>query len=55
MVCLTAIVSSLSVRNLYTLLHWAWNSAMEARRNQQQLRDRQGELNRTLRALDEAS
>jgi len=55
MVCLTAIVSSLSVRNLYTLLHWAWNSAMEARRNQEQLRDPQGELNRTLRALDEAS
>ena len=55
MVCLTAMVSSLSVRNLYTVLHWAWNSAMEARRNQEQLRDRQGELNRTLRALDEAS
>jgi len=55
MVCLTAVISSLSVRNLYTVLHWAWNSAKEAQRNQEQFRDRQGELNRTLRALDEAS
>ncbi len=55
MVCLTAVISYLSARNLYTVLHWAWSSAMEAQRNQEQLRDRQGELNRMLRALDEAS
>jgi len=55
MVCLTATISYLSVRNLYTVLHWAWNNAEEARRNQERLRDRQGQLNRTLRALDEAS
>lgn len=55
MVCLTAIISYLSTRNLYTVLHWAWSSALEAQRNQERLRDRQGELNRMLRALDEAS
>jgi signal transduction histidine kinase/DNA-binding response OmpR family regulator len=47
-------MSSLSVRNLYLALYWAWDRAMEAQRNQEELRDRQGQLARTLKALDEA-
>jgi len=48
------ILSSLSVRNLYLALHWAWDRAMTARRHEEQLRDQQVELARTLKALDEA-
>ncbi len=47
-------MSSLLVRNLYLALFWAWDRAMEAQRNQEELRDRQGQLARTLKALDEA-
>ena len=48
------ILSSLAVRNLYTTLYWAWDHAMTAQRNEEALRDRQGQLRRTLKALDEA-
>jgi len=48
------VLSSLAVRNLYTTLTWAWNRAMAAERNEEALRDRQAELGRALKALDEA-
>ncbi len=48
------ILSAVSVRNLYLALYWAWDRAMAAQRNQEELRDRQEQLSRTLKALDEA-
>jgi signal transduction histidine kinase/CheY-like chemotaxis protein len=48
------ISSSLAVRNLYQALYWFRERAMAAQRNEQELRERQGQLNRTLKALDEA-
>jgi signal transduction histidine kinase/CheY-like chemotaxis protein len=46
------ILSSLAVRNLYVALDWALDRAMEAQRNQDELRERRAELVRTLKALD---
>lgn len=46
------ILSSFAVRNLYLTLHWAWDRTMAAQQNEEILRDRQGELARTLKALD---
>lgn len=48
------ILSSLTVRNLYLSLYWAWDRAMAAQDNEEKLLDRQGELARTLKALDVA-
>jgi signal transduction histidine kinase len=48
------ISSSLAVRNLYQALYWFRERAMAAQRNERELRERQGQLNRTLKALDEA-
>ena len=48
------ISSSLAVRNLYQALYWFRERAMAAQRNEQELRERQAQLNRTLKALDEA-
>jgi len=48
------ILSSLAVRNLYMTLYWVWDRAMAAQRNEEQLLDRQAELARTVKALDEA-
>lgn len=48
------ISSSLAVRNLYQALYWFRERAMAAQHNEQELRERQGQLNRTLKALDEA-
>ena len=45
----------LSERNLRTALAWTWNGYEDARRNQRIARERAGELQRTLKALDEAS
>jgi signal transduction histidine kinase/CheY-like chemotaxis protein len=50
-----AAVSWLSSRNLYTSAAWAWFSHQQALRLLTELRDRQGELNRSLFALTEAS
>jgi signal transduction histidine kinase/CheY-like chemotaxis protein len=52
---LTGIASWLSSRNLYTALQWAWNSYAEASRLMERARNRQSELQSTLKALDEAS
>jgi len=54
-ILLTAFASWLSARNLYTALEWSRNSRIEAQRKAKQARDRQAELQRTLKALDEAS
>jgi signal transduction histidine kinase/DNA-binding response OmpR family regulator len=48
------ILSSLGVRNLYEALYWFRERAMAAQCNEEELRERQGQLNRTLKALDEA-
>jgi signal transduction histidine kinase/CheY-like chemotaxis protein len=47
-------LSSLAVRNLYEALDWFQERAMSAQRNEEELRKRQGQLARTLKALDEA-
>lgn len=47
-------LSSLTVRNLYLTLYWAWDRAMAVQRNEEMLLDRQGELARALKALDVA-
>mgnify|MGYP005853359567 CR=1 FL=1 len=50
-----ALASSLSVRNLYTALFWAWEGYASARRSEQMARERRAELLRALKALDEAT
>ena len=52
---LTAVVERISSQGLYTVLGWAWNSQRRANDLLEQLRDHQGELNRTLVALTEAA
>ena len=54
-ILLTAVASWLSQRNLYTALQWAWSSQAEAWRKMELARDHQSELQRTAKALDEAS
>jgi signal transduction histidine kinase/CheY-like chemotaxis protein len=48
-------VSHVSARSLYTALVWAWHAYERARENESIARGREAELNRTLKALDEAS
>jgi signal transduction histidine kinase/CheY-like chemotaxis protein len=48
------ILSSLAVRNLYEALYWFQERAEAAQHNETELRDRQGQLARTVKALDEA-
>jgi signal transduction histidine kinase/CheY-like chemotaxis protein len=55
LVLLASISSWLSLRNVKTALDWAWGNYRQALRSQEQLRERQEELKRTLKALDEAS
>jgi signal transduction histidine kinase/DNA-binding response OmpR family regulator len=45
-------LSSLAVRNLYLALYWALDHALAAQRSQEELRDRQAELARLLKALE---
>jgi len=45
----------LSSRSLYTALAWVWTEYEHALHNEQAARDRQGELNRALKALGEAT
>jgi signal transduction histidine kinase len=54
-IVLVALASWLSARNLYTALAWAWHGCERAHHNEQIARERQGELRRTLKALDEAT
>jgi len=54
-IALTAMACWLTARNLYTALEWVWHGYEQARHNEELARDRQGELQRALRALDEAT
>ena len=51
----TAFMGWLSSRGLYTVLDWAWSSQQRANQLLEELRNRRGELNRTLVALTEAN
>jgi len=48
------ILSSLAVRDLYQALVWFRERATAAQHNEEELRERQGQLSRTVKALDEA-
>jgi len=52
---LVTLAAWLSTRRLYTALQWVWSGYEQARHNETVARDRQAELERTLKALDEAS
>lgn len=52
---MVTIASWLSAHNLHMALAWVWRGYEQARHNEQLARDRQGELRRALKALDEAS
>jgi len=52
---LAAALEWISSRGLYTALDWAWNSQQRASWLLKALRDHQGELNRTIVALTEAT
>ncbi len=54
-IALVTLASWLSARNLYTALAWVWRGYEVARQNEQIARERQGELRRALKALDEAT
>jgi signal transduction histidine kinase/CheY-like chemotaxis protein len=54
-ILLTALASWLSTRNLRTALHWALSSQAQAWQRMELARDRQSDLQRALKALDEAS
>ncbi len=54
-ILLTTLASWLAARNLYIALAWAWNGYEQARRNERIARERQAELSRALKALDEAT
>ena len=49
------LASWLSVRNLHTALAWVWHGYESARYNEEMARERQAELRRALKALDEAT
>ncbi|MCB0210695.1 MAG: response regulator [Anaerolineae bacterium] len=53
-IVLVGVSSSLTVRNLYHTLYWAWDRTMAVQENEKQLLDRQGELARALKSLDVA-
>jgi len=55
LVWLALSVLMISSRGFYTALGWLWNSQKEGARLLKQLRERQGELNRTVQALIEAT
>lgn len=50
-----ALTAWLSTRRLFTALDWVWRGYQQARQNEDLARDRQGELQRTLKALDETT
>lgn len=54
-VALVTFASWLSVRNLHTALAWVWHGYERARQNEEIARNRQAELARALKALDEAT
>jgi len=48
----STVVAWLTVRRLYTALEWVWTAQQQAIGMLEESRDRQGELNRTLKSLD---
>ena len=52
MLAVGAVLAWLITRTLYTALEWAWTMQQQATRLLEVARDRQGELNRTLKSLD---
>lgn len=54
-IAMVTIASWLSARNLYVALAWVWSGYEQARHNEQIVRERQAELRRVLKALDEAN
>lgn len=46
------VLATLATYTLYTALEWAWTMQQEARRLLEVARDREGQLNRTLKSLD---
>jgi signal transduction histidine kinase/CheY-like chemotaxis protein len=48
----STIVAWVTVRRLYTALEWVWTAQQQAIGMLEESRDRQGELNRTLKSLD---
>lgn len=52
---LVTLATWLSTRRLFTALEWVWHGYQEARTNEDIARDRQAELQRTAKALDEAT
>jgi signal transduction histidine kinase/CheY-like chemotaxis protein len=54
-IALSGVASWLSVRNLHTALAWVWDGYERARHNEEMARERQAELRRALKALDEAT
>ena len=54
-IALVTVASWLSARNLHVALEWVWSGYERARRNEEIARERAGELQRALKALDEAT
>jgi signal transduction histidine kinase/CheY-like chemotaxis protein len=54
-IALATVISWLSARNLHVALAWVWRGYEQARQNEQTARERQAELRRALKALDEAT
>jgi signal transduction histidine kinase/CheY-like chemotaxis protein len=52
---LVALIQWVNTQGLYTVLEWSWNSHLRTNHLLSQLRNRQGDLNRTLGALQEAT
>jgi signal transduction histidine kinase/CheY-like chemotaxis protein len=52
---LTALISWLTKRNLYTTLHWYWHSQQEATKSLEEARRHRGELASTLKQLADAT
>ncbi len=55
LICLVAIASYLSARSLYIALEWTWSGYQRAQHNERAASERQAELRRALKALDEAT
>jgi signal transduction histidine kinase/DNA-binding response OmpR family regulator len=53
LVCFGIVLAWAAWHPVYTALAWAWNSYDDALRRSEELRDRQGELNRALASLNE--
>ena len=52
---LVILTTWLSTRRLFTALEWVWHGYQQARSNEEIARDRQAQLQRTLKALDETT